>query len=150
MVYRLNFFMDVLSGILSSLIVVFLWIAIYKSAGRGVIGGYSIEEMVPYILGGGLINSFILTTAENSETSQSIQDGNLSFLLIKPLSPYGVWMARDLGSKAFLLSLGLVGYLFVFLFSGIICCPLRAWRISFFFFFRSYWQPCFNFFSLKV
>lgn len=116
MVYRLNFFMDVLSGILSSLIVVFLWIAIYKSAGRGVIGGYSVQEMVTYILGGGLINSFILTTAENPETSQSIQDGNLSFLLIKPLSPYGVWLARDLGSKAFLLSLGLVGYLFVFLF----------------------------------
>jgi len=102
MVYRLNFFMDVLSGILSSLIVVFLWIAIYKSAGGGAIGGYAIEEMVTYILGGGLINSFILTTAENPETSQSIQDGNLSFLLIKPLSPYGVWLARDLGSKAFL------------------------------------------------
>ncbi len=116
MVYRLNFFMDVLSGILSSLIVVFLWIAIYKSAGRESNRGIFVEEMVTYILGGGVINSFILTTAENPETSQSIQDGNLSFLLIKPLSPYGVWLARDLGSKAFLLSLGLVGYLFVFLF----------------------------------
>jgi len=38
--------------------------------------------MVTYLLGAGLINSFILTTAENPETSQSIQDGTLSRLLI--------------------------------------------------------------------
>ena len=116
MVYRINFFMEILSVILSSLIVVFVWLAIYKSSGREVIGGYSIQEMVTYLLGGGLINSFILTTAENPETSQSIQDGTLSTMLIKPLNPYGIWFARDLGSKAFLFLLGLVGYLGVFFF----------------------------------
>jgi len=116
MAYRLNFFLEVLSGILSSLIVVFLWIAIYRSSGKPLIGGYSIEEMVTYLLGGGLINSFILTTAENPETSQGIQDGTLSSLLIKPISPYAIWFARDLGSKAFLFLLGLVGYFIVFFF----------------------------------
>jgi ABC-2 type transport system permease protein len=74
--------------------------------------------MVTYLLGGGLINSFILTTAENPETSQSIQDGTLSFVLIKPISPYAIWFARDLGSKAFLFMIGLLGYLMVFLFFG--------------------------------
>jgi ABC-2 type transport system permease protein len=116
MAYRLNFFMEVMSGILSSLIVIFLWIAIYKSAGHAVIGGYSIKEMVTYLLGGGLINSFILTTAENPETSQSIQEGTLSSMLIKPLSPYVIWFARDLGSKAFLFVIGFGGYLLIFLF----------------------------------
>ena len=52
--------------------------AIYRYSGRDVIGGYSLAEMVTYLLGAGLINSFILTTAENPETSQSIQDGTLS------------------------------------------------------------------------
>ena len=118
MVYRINLFMDVLSGILSSLIIIFLWIAIYRSAGRGVIAGYSLEEMVTYILGGGIINSFILTTAENPETSQSIQDGTLSFVLIKPISPYAIWFARDLGSKGFLFLIGIPGYLVVSLFFG--------------------------------
>jgi len=115
MVYRINFFMEVLSGILSSLIVILLWIAIYKTAGKEVIGGYSIEEMVTYLLGAGLINSFILMTAENPETSQSIQDGTLSSLLIKPISPYAVWFARDLGSKAFLFLLGILCYVAVFI-----------------------------------
>lgn len=118
MVYRVNFFIEILSGILSSLIVIFLWIAIYRTGGREIIGGYSIQEMVTYLLGGGLINSFILTTAENPETSQSIQDGTLSNLLIQPIHPYGIWFFRDFGSKAFLFSLGLAGYIVVFFIFG--------------------------------
>jgi ABC-2 type transport system permease protein len=116
LVYRANFCLEILSGILSSLIVVFLWIAIYRSGAREVIGGYSIQEMVTYLLGGGLINSFILTTAENPETSQSIQDGTLSSLLVQPMSPYAIWFVRDLGTKVFFFLLGLAGYLVVFLF----------------------------------
>lgn len=116
MTYRVNFFMEILSGILSSLIVIFLWIAIYRSAGKEVIGGYSLREMVTYLLGGGLINSFILTTAENPETSQSIQDGTLSNYLIQPISPYGIWFFRDLGGKTFLFTIGLLSYVVVCLF----------------------------------
>jgi ABC-2 type transport system permease protein len=110
--------MEIVSGILSSLIVIFLWIAIYRTGGREVIGGYSIQEMVTYLLGGGLINSFILTTAENPETSQNIQDGTLSTYLIQPINPYGIWFFRDLGSKTFFFVLGLLGYLIVFTFLG--------------------------------
>jgi ABC-2 type transport system permease protein len=114
--YRVNFFLEILSGILSSLIVIFLWLAVYRSGGREIIGGYSVEEMVTYLLGAGLINSFILTTAENPETSQSIQNGTLSSLLLQPISPYVIWFIRDIGSKTFLFLLGLAGYLVVFLF----------------------------------
>jgi len=116
LVYRVNFVLEILSGILSSLIIVFLWMAIYKSGGKGVIGGYTLGEMVTYLLGAGLINSFILSTAENPETSQSIQDGTLSTLLIKPMSPYGVWFVRDIGSKMFYFLMGLAGYLVVLFF----------------------------------
>lgn len=118
MAYRVNFFMEILSGIFSSLIIIFLWIAIYKYSGKEVIGGYSLSEMVTYLLGGGLINSFILTTAENHETSQNIQDGTLSTLLIKPINPYFIWLARDFGAKAFFLFLGLIGYVCVSFFFG--------------------------------
>lgn len=124
MVYRINFFLEIISVILSSLIIVFVWLAIYKSSGKGVLGGYKIQEMVTYILGGGLINSFILTTAENPETSQSIQEGTLSAMLIKPLCPYWIWFARDVGSKTFLLLLGIIGYLGVlFIFRDYIFLP---------------------------
>lgn len=116
MAYRVNFMLEILSGIVSALIIVFLWLAVYKSSGSTNIGGYTIQEMITYLLGSGLINTFILTTAENPETSRSIQEGTLSGLLIKPLSPYAIWFIRDMGTKAFLLSIGLVGYVAVFFF----------------------------------
>ena len=118
MVYRVNLFLEILSGILYSLIVVFLWMAIYRSGGQGTIGGYTLGQMVTYLLGAGLINSFMLTTAENPETSQSIQDGTLSSLLLKPMNPYGIWLIRDMGSKMFLFLLGLAGYLVVLFLFG--------------------------------
>jgi ABC-2 type transport system permease protein len=114
MAYRVNFVLEILSGLISSLIVVLLWLAIYRSAAHEVIGGYSIQEMVTYLLGAGLINTFILNTAENPETSQSIQDGSLSALLVQPMSPYRIWLTRDLGTKAFYLFIGSAGYLVVF------------------------------------
>jgi ABC-2 type transport system permease protein len=116
LVYRVNFFLEILSGLFSSVILVFLWIAVYRSSARDAIGGYSFGEMVTYILGGGLINTFILTTAENPETSQSIQDGTLSSLLIAPINPYAVWFVRDLGTKLFLFMVGLAGYTLVLFF----------------------------------
>lgn len=126
LVYRVNFCLEVLSGILSSLIVVFLWMAIYQHAGQEVIGGYSVGEMVTYLLGAGLINSLILTTAENPETSQSIQDGALSMLLIQPISPYEIWFFRDLGSKAFYFLLGLSGYRTPRTGAGVLSDPLKS------------------------
>lgn len=97
-------------------------------------GGYSVREMVTYLLGAGLINSFILTTAENPDTSQSIQEGNLSSLLIQPFSPYLVWFARDMGSKCFLFFIGLVGYFGVFAFmKDYLVSPFSAGHLLLFF-----------------
>lgn len=116
MAYRANLFLEVIGGILASVIVVVLWAAIYKGAGTDTIGDYSLPEMVTYLLGAGLINSFILTTAENPEASQAIQEGDLSGLLIRPMSPHLFWLARDVGNKGFFLLLGLAGYSVVLVF----------------------------------
>ena len=133
LVYRVNFLLEILSGLFSSVILVFLWIAIYRSSAKDGIGGYQLADMVTYILGGGLINTFILTTAENPETSQSIQDGTLSNLLVTPINPYGVWLVRDLGTKLFLFMVGLAGYVVVlFLFRDLMVFRLGAGHLIFF------------------
>jgi ABC-type uncharacterized transport system permease subunit len=50
LVYRVNFLLEILSGLCSSVILVFLWIAIYRSSDRHAIGEYQLGEMVTYIL----------------------------------------------------------------------------------------------------
>jgi ABC-2 type transport system permease protein len=113
MAYRTNLFLEVFGGILASVIVVVLWKAIFRGAGTDQVGGYSLPEMVTYLLGAGLINSFILTTAEHPEASEAIQGGDLSGILIRPMNPHLFWFARDLGNKGFYLLLGFAGYLAV-------------------------------------
>ena len=128
--YRLNFFLQVVSGILTSLIIVFLWMAVYRGNSVTTLGGYTMPEMVTYLLGGGLINTFILTTAENNETSQSIADGTLSGLLVQPFSPWWYWFFRDMGTKLFLFLLGLAGYGAVFLlFREFLMAPASTERL---------------------
>jgi ABC-2 type transport system permease protein len=116
MAYRTNLFLEVAGGILASVIVVVLWKAIFQGAGVYQIGNYDLPEMVTYLLGAGLINSFILTTAEHPEASDAIQGGDLSGILIRPMNPHVFWLARDLGNKGFYLSLGIAGYLAVLAF----------------------------------
>jgi ABC-2 type transport system permease protein len=118
MAYRVNFLLEIGSITVSQVIVVFLWLAIYRSAQEATLGGYSAAQMVTYLLGGGFINSFLLTTAENPETSQSIQEGTFSNLLLQPISPYTIWFLRDLGIKAFLSFFGLAGFGLVCIFFG--------------------------------
>jgi ABC-2 type transport system permease protein len=126
--YRVNFLLEMVSGIFSSLIVIFLWMAVYRHSSQEVLGGYSLAEMVTYLLGGGLINSMIMTTAENYETSQNIQDGTLSSLLLQPISPYWVWLLRDFASKIFFFLLGWMGYLVVFLFFRAYLLRWASWE----------------------
>ncbi len=124
MAYRANLFLEVLGGILASVIVVVLWTAIYRAAGTDRVGDYRLPEMVTYLLGAGLINSFLLTTAEHPESSLAIQGGDLSALLIRPISPHLYWLARDLGNKGFFLALGCTGYLAVLVwFRGLLLPP---------------------------
>jgi ABC-2 type transport system permease protein len=131
MAYRVNFFLEIGSVMVSSVIVVLLWLAVYRSAHQESIGGYSPGEMVTYLLGGGFINSFLLTTAENPETSQSIQEGTLSNLLAQPMHPYSVWLLRDLGTKGFLVVLGVIGYGVVSLFfREYLRPPSSAWMVG--------------------
>jgi len=124
MAYRTNLFLEVFGGILASVIVVVLWVAIFRGAGTDQVGGYSLPEMVTYLLGAGLINSFILTTAEKPEASEAIQGGELSGILIRPMSPHVFWFARDLGNKGFYLLLGFAGYAAVLvLFQDLLLLP---------------------------
>jgi ABC-2 type transport system permease protein len=118
MTYRVNFCLEIVSSVVSSLILVCLWLAVYRSSSSSAIGDYSLADMVTYLLVGGVINNFLLSAAGNTEISQSIRDGTLSSLLLKPLSPHGLWLFRDIGSKAFLLLMGLIGYAVVFVFLG--------------------------------
>ena len=85
MVYRIRFFIWVLTGYLYTLINYFLWRAIFNSTGTGLMSGFSFRDMVVYIL---MIHAVSRMT--NSPAGQyigrEVQDGSIAMSLIRPIS----------------------------------------------------------------
>jgi len=115
--YRINFFLEILGGIITAVVILFLWLKIYESSGSIQIGGYSISEMITYIIGGGIISSFVLLTAQGDEIDDDINEGTLSYFLVKPMNSSFYWFVRDQCRKFFTLFLGLSGFLIILIFA---------------------------------
>lgn len=89
-VRQLNFRMTIVTyrvgEILEILVLVAMWTSIYASGGGGAIKGFTLPEMITYVLVG---NLFMMLTRNYLATyvSRDINEGRLSMALVKPI-PY--------------------------------------------------------------
>lgn len=122
--YRLNFFLEVIGGILAMLVIIALWCAIYQGNRQIRIGDYSLAEMITYLLGAGLINSFLWLTQQGDEINDDINRGTLSNFLIKPLNVSFYWFTRDFCRKFMTLFLGIGEFILIlFFFKSFLIAP---------------------------
>lgn len=98
--YRLNFYLWRFRQVLSFLIIYFFYFALF--AGGGYFG-YTKEKMITYILGISLLRALVMSS-RTIDLGSIIADGNLANYLIRPLSFFKYWFARDAADK--LLNLG--------------------------------------------
>lgn len=95
--YRLNFVMWRFRVILQLLTIYFLWFAITIKSNN--IFGYGQAQILTYILGTSLINSFVFASRTYS-VGDEINEGVLSNYLVKPVNYFMYHFAKDLGDKA--------------------------------------------------
>src|SRR3989339_1859581 len=96
LVYRLNFLMWRVRLILGLLTAFFLWNAVFS--GRDTLFGYSESAMITYILVASLLQSLVLAT-RSIDLAGIINSGDLSNILVKPISNFWYWLSRDLADK---------------------------------------------------
>ncbi len=96
LVYRLNFLMWRVRLILGLLTAYFLWKAVFS--GRDALFGYSESAMITYILVASLLQSLVLAT-RSIDLAGIINSGDLSNILVKPISNFWYWLSRDLADK---------------------------------------------------
>lgn len=96
--YRFNFFMWRFRNVLQLLTVYYLWLAVTPK--HGEIFGYSQSFLLTYIMGTSLVGSIVFAT-RTQEIGENINSGELSQYLVKPVSYFGYWFARDIGDKLF-------------------------------------------------
>ncbi len=103
LVYRFTVFAYRIGEMLEVLVLILMWSAIYH--GQTLVSGYTLPEMITYILVGNLIN--VMTRNFIADTiPKDIKDGSLSLYLIRPMSYFRFIICRELGrlSLAFFLS----------------------------------------------
>lgn len=103
--YRLNFLMWRFRFVLQRLVIYFLWWALF--AQRSEIFGYSEASALTYILLGGIIVTFV-TGTRTMEVGNLIYTGGIAHYLVRPLSLFRVFAARDIADKLLNLVCGII------------------------------------------
>lgn len=110
MVFRANFFLEILGGVALFGAIMFLWVSVYKSSDGGSIGDYTFREMITYLIGTGLISSSVLLISQGDQIDNDINRGFLSNYLLKPVNVNLFWLTRDIARKVLTTIMGLASF----------------------------------------
>ncbi len=112
-VYRWNFLLRSLFGIVPLVGTVFIWQAVFESRGAAI-GGYDFREMIFYFLLTILVENLVTPTEDEWRIAAEIRDGQISALLVKPLDYLGYRVSLFLSYRALytLVTLPLVAVIF--------------------------------------
>jgi viologen exporter family transport system permease protein len=84
-VYRWNYFLRALFGLIPLAGTVFLWSAIFKESGGGL-HGYDYGTMIYYYLLVILVSNLVVPTEDDWQIAADIREGQINALLTKPMS----------------------------------------------------------------
>jgi ABC-2 type transport system permease protein len=84
-VYRWNYFLRALFGLIPLAGTVFLWRAVFNERGGGL-HGYDYSSMIYYFLLVILVSSFVVPTEDEWQIAADIREGQINALLTKPMS----------------------------------------------------------------
>src|SRR3954466_5134922 len=84
-VYRWNFLLRAIFGIVPLVGTVFLWQAIFKP-GQAPINGYDYSSMIFYFMLTVFLDNLVTPTEDEWQIAAEIRDGKISAYLIKPLN----------------------------------------------------------------
>lgn len=94
--YRLSLFLWRVRSLISFLAILFFWLAVYKD--KQFFLGYSKEKICSYLLGVALLKGLVLST-RTADLAGMIRDGELSRILLIPVSIFKVFLSRDFADK---------------------------------------------------
>lgn len=85
MAYRANFYVYILGDMFQTVVLLYIWFAIFSSASSKVIQGFTFEEMIGYVVISTL-TSLLIGNEVHWEISNDVRTGNIAMSLIKPVN----------------------------------------------------------------
>ena len=108
--YRFTIVAYRIGEIAELIILILMWTAIYDT--QPIIKGFTLNEMITYILIGSLIN-IIIRNFLSDYVSREIKDGKLSLFLVKPMNYFNYIFTMEIGRISLPLIMSLVSQLIV-------------------------------------
>lgn len=96
--YRVNWIFYMLGNALACFVSYFIWSAVYDSGGGGAMSGFTMPQMVVYIVLMFLTGTVIASDAAYV-VGEEIRDGAIAMRLIKPVSYNATFLFQELGNK---------------------------------------------------
>lgn len=98
--YRFNFIVDAfIQPILTVGIEVLLWLAIFKTAESGLIGGYGRESYLAYAVWAPFLGRIAISWMYESMMVEEVGSGSINTILTRPLSFYEYYLSQMMGYK---------------------------------------------------
>ncbi|MBC7743193.1 MAG: ABC transporter permease [Bdellovibrionaceae bacterium] len=98
--YRFNFIIDAfIQPILTVGIEVLLWLAIFKTAPEGKIGGFSREAYLAYAVWAPFLGRITISWMYESMMAEEVASGTINTILSRPVSFFEYYLSQMLGYK---------------------------------------------------
>lgn len=98
--YRLNYFIDALAQpIMTTLIEILLWYAIFQGAGTDKINGFTREYYLSYAMWAGFFSRIAASWMYEHRMIGEIDTGSINGILVRPMSFYEYYFSQLMGYK---------------------------------------------------
>ena len=98
--YRLNWIFYMLGNVMACFVSYFIWKAVYASGDNGVMNGFTLPQMVVYIVLIFLTNTMIASDV-SYVIGEEVRDGAIAMRMLKPVSYNATFLFQEIGNKLF-------------------------------------------------
>lgn len=98
--YRINWIFYMLGNVVVCFVSYFIWRAVYASGDGGAMNGFTMPQMVVYIVLIFLTNTMIASDA-SYVIGEEVRDGAIVMRLLKPVSFNATFLFQEIGNKLF-------------------------------------------------
>lgn len=95
MTYEFNVYGNILMQTIIMITSAFFWKALYKD--QSYVNGVDSDSMLTYIIISSLLSVLLITNVER-RIQASVEKGTVATDMMKPINPFGVYFAEDIGS----------------------------------------------------
>lgn len=98
--YKASVIMGLIGRIIMVSVTFFLWKAIYNSSATSIIKGFTISQMLTYVMISFLVSQTVFVDTSH-QIGNEVKDGSIAMTLIKPINFYIIQLFRAFGDLIF-------------------------------------------------